>query len=212
MATRRLVIAGLAGFGATAGLFRGDSLAFGQGRAVANYRGKPSEIQRWMDKWMDDKKALGGTLHVGRFKDPMYFLLSPISWNPNLNEPQNLQAVSVPTGFITDFASIPRVFWSALRSDGEYAYAAVVHDYLYWIQSRPRDEADEILKLAMQDLKVGWLTVKAIFNAVHWFGGQAWDENKKLKESGESRILKSFPDDPAILWEEWKQRPDVFVK
>jgi Protein of unknown function (DUF1353) len=142
----------------------------------------------------------------------MYFLLSPISWNPNLSEPQNLQAVSVPTGFITDFASIPRVFWSALKPDGEYAYAAVVHDYLYWIQSRPRDEADEILKLAMQDLKVGGLTVKAIFNAVHWFGGQAWDENKKLKESGENRILKSFPDDPAILWEEWKQRPDVFVK
>ena len=38
------------------------------------------------------------------------------------------------------------------------------------------------------------------------------DENKKLKELGENRILKSFPDDPAILWEEWKQRPDVFVK
>jgi hypothetical protein len=59
MVTRRLVITGLAGFGAAASIFGGDATFFGQGRAAANYRGKPSEIQGWMDKWMDDKKALG---------------------------------------------------------------------------------------------------------------------------------------------------------
>ena len=49
----------------------------------------------------------------------------------------------MPTGFVTDFASIPPIFYSVLRPDGEYAYAAVIHDYLYWTQTRPREDADE---------------------------------------------------------------------
>ena len=182
------------------------------GAAENDFRAKKSDVERWMAGWMDDTKALHGALRVGRLRDPMYFLVSPISWEPNLAEPQNLQPVLVPTGFVTDFASIPRVFWSLLKPDGEYAYAAVVHDYLYWMQSHPRDEADEILKFAMQDLKVAGLTVNAIYEAVHLFGGQAWNDNKKLKQSGENKILKTFPDDPSIPWSEWKLRADVFVK
>jgi hypothetical protein len=209
MITRRQVIAGLTGLGAASGA----SVPFVDlARAQHEFAANRTEIDMWMSKWMDDQKALNGSLRVGRFRDPMYFLLSPINWSPNLSEPQTLQPVTVPTGFVTDFASIPQIFWSALKPDGEYAYAAVVHDYLYWKQDRPRDEADEILKLAMQDLKVGALTVNAIYEAVHLFGGQAWDVNKQLRQSGESRTLKVFPEDPAILWSEWKVRPDVFIK
>jgi len=206
--TRRQIIVSLpvlaGGFGAS-GLLK-------QGHANQPFAASTKEIDRWMSKWIDQQKRLNGALRIGRFRDPMYFLLSPISWSPNLSEPQTIQPVTVPTGFVTDFASIPRIFWSALRPDGEYAYAAAIHDYLYWKQERPRDEADEILKLAMQDLKVGPSTVKAIYEAVHLFGGPAWDEDTKLRKSGESRTLKAFPEDPAILWREWKTRPDVFVK
>lgn len=39
--------------------------------------------------------------------------------------------ICVPVGFITDFASIPRAFWSILPPTGRYGKAAVIHDFLY---------------------------------------------------------------------------------
>jgi hypothetical protein len=41
------------------------------------------------------------------------------------------ESVVVPKGFETDFASVPRVFWTIIPPDGKYTKAAVVHDYLY---------------------------------------------------------------------------------
>jgi hypothetical protein len=38
--------------------------------------------------------------------------------------------VTAPVGFVTDGASVPRVFWSALPAWGRYSRAAVIHDYL----------------------------------------------------------------------------------
>jgi hypothetical protein len=60
------------------------------------------------------------------------------------------------------------MFWSALRPDGEYAYAAVVHDYLYWTQSRSREEADQILKMAMEDSEVESLIGTAAYPVSPW--------------------------------------------
>jgi hypothetical protein len=37
--------------------------------------------------------------------------------------------VIVPKGFVTDFASIPRPFWSIVPTWGKYGPPAVVHDY-----------------------------------------------------------------------------------
>jgi hypothetical protein len=171
----------------------------------------PSQVEAWMDRWMTGEKKLGGALRVSRFRDPMYFLIAPISWTPNLSEAGKYQAVEAPIGFVTDFASIPPIFYSVLRPDGEYAYAAVIHDYLYWTQTRPRQEADEILKLAMQDLKVDTIKLTAIYEAVRHFGGKAWNDNASLKSQGEQRILAIFPDDPTINWDDWKKRPGVFA-
>lgn len=38
--------------------------------------------------------------------------------------------IRVPEGFITDGASVPRLFWLLLPPWGEYGQAAVLHDYL----------------------------------------------------------------------------------
>ena len=133
-----------------------------------------------------------------------------ITWRPNPG--QKLQEVRVPAGFVTDLTSIPRVFWQALRPEGRYAYAAVVHDYLYWEQKRPREEADQILKFAMEDSKVNPKLVETIYLAVRNFGQTAWSNNAKLKKSGERRFLKQFPEDFTISWSEWKKKPDVFAE
>lgn len=38
--------------------------------------------------------------------------------------------ITVPAGFVTDFASVPRIFWPILPlSDAVYDKAAVLHDY-----------------------------------------------------------------------------------
>jgi hypothetical protein len=127
-------------------------------------------LETWIEEWHKRPKAPGGTLHLSRFKDPMYFLTKPISWKPN--EGQGLAAVEVATGFVTDFASIPRVFWSALRPDGEYTYPAIIHDYLYWTQTRPRRQADQIFRFAMQDFSIPSVTSFTIYEAVRRFWGK----------------------------------------
>src|ERR1700724_4638794 len=165
----------------------------------------------WMDAWMNVPRAPGGRLELGRFADHFYFLGLPISWNPNPGQVVAFGSVSAPTGFVTDLASIPRVFWTALPPDGNYAYAAIIHDYLYWMQDRSREEADRILKFAMQDFDINAVTVAAIFDAVRLFGGSAWHGNARLKSLGEKRILRRWPDDPRIEWVDWKNRADVFA-
>lgn len=162
----------------------------------------------WMQKWVHAPHALSMPLEVGRFADPMYFLLKPIGWDPNPG--QALQPVAVPEHFVTDFASIPRAFWSALRPDGDYAYAAIIHDWLYWQQNTSKEDADLVLKYAMQDLKVDSAKINVIYTAVKLGGGDAWRTNASLKAAGEKRILKKLPTDPTIRWAGWKNRPDVF--
>ena len=167
------------------------------------------EISVWMNTWMSAAKGNSGTLRIGRFADPMYFLLKPITWKPNPDQ-QAYDPVTVPTGFVTDFASVPRVFWSLLPPDGLYTYPAIVHDYMYWTQTRPKKDADSILKFGMQDFGVSAATTSIIYEAVSRFGDTAWEQNKRLKEAGERRVLRTTPDDPLITWDAWKKNPGVF--
>jgi hypothetical protein len=149
-------------------------------------------------------------LLLSRFSDPVYFLTKPIGWKPK-DQNSKLEQIEVPAGFVTDFASIPRVFWSIIRPDGEAAYPVVIHDYLYWTQKVSRQTADEILKQAMVDFGVDAKTVSVIYNAVRASGNNAWDENAKKKAQGEKRILKVFPTDARTSWAEWKTQPGVFA-
>lgn len=60
-----------------------------------------------------------------------------------LSEDKN-DVIEVPVGFVTDLATVPRIFWSLLPPDGEYAKAAIIHDYLYHYPLRNRKESDLI--------------------------------------------------------------------
>jgi len=169
----------------------------------------PKAISQWMTDWMTDNRLPIGGLHLFRFADPIYVLTKPITWKPNPG--QDLAAVNVPKGFVTDFASIPRIFWSILRPDGQYTYPAIVHDYMYWMQDRPRAEADLIFKYGMDDFAIDRITVASIYDAVRVGGGSAWDNNAKLKSGGERRVLRLIPNDPLTTWEEWKNTLGVFA-
>lgn len=143
------------------------------------------------------------------FGDWDYFVVdgSQITWTPNSG--QKYEPVVVPGGFVTDLASIPRAFWQILRPEGRHAYAAVVHDYLYWTQTRSREEADMIFRFALEDSKVSSETIETLHAAVRTFGQSAWDRNAQLRKGGECRFLKRLPSDFTTSWDEWKKQPGV---
>lgn len=84
------------------------------------------------------------------------------------------EAIRVPRGFETDFASVPRLFWRVFPALGPWAKAAVVHDYLYatgGLAGRySRARCDAIFAEAMGVLKVaGWK--RAFMHAAVRVGG-----------------------------------------
>jgi hypothetical protein len=148
--------------------------------------------------------VIRGSRNLGAFADdqPMFYTLNSIT----------VGDVTVPPLFVTDLASIPRPFFSELRPDGPYAYAAIVHDWLYWQQKGVRKDADWLLKLGMEAFNVGAFTVNLIYDAVRSpFGQMAWDDNAKLKSKGEKRLMKVAPTDPRIKWSDWKKNSSHFV-
>ena len=177
--------------------------SLGWAQALAQEHADPAAVDAWMKTWMSESRQAAGALHLSRFADPTYFLLKPITWKPNPGQ-ESYAPVTVPVGFVTDFTSIPRVFWSVLRPDGLYTYPAIVHDYLYWEQVVPRETADLIFKFGMEDFRIATPTVAAVYNAVKTFGGLAWQSNAKLKAAGEKRLLTKFPEDPTLTWKQWK--------
>ena len=82
--------------------------------------------------------------------------------------------IVVPAGFVTDFASTPRAIWAVLPPVGPYQLAAVVHDFLYWDQACTRQQADDLLRVAMAESKVKPFERDVIWQAVRKFGETAW--------------------------------------
>jgi hypothetical protein len=85
----------------------------------------------------------------------------------------------VPAGFKTDFASVPRIFWSIIPPYGRYGKAAVLHDYFYRTDSIPKDKADLEFKNAMIILNVPKWKVFTLYNAVRLFGASSYNAYKK---------------------------------
>jgi len=86
--------------------------------------------------------------------------------------------IIVPTGFVTDFATIPKAVRAFIDNDsGVIRDAAIVHDYLYSIESADyhpdidKLEADLILDEGMQELGANWFKRAAVYYAVRLFGG-----------------------------------------
>src|SRR5262245_57983090 len=80
--------------------------------------------EQWFDAWCAPKPP-EGALHLYRFADEIYSLTKPIAWTPG-PKAREFKRVDVPAGFVTDFASVPRIFWSVLPRDGKYTYPAII--------------------------------------------------------------------------------------
>jgi hypothetical protein len=85
--------------------------------------------------------------------------------------------IHVPLGFVTDFASVPQIFWSILPPTGKYGKASVIHDYLYQSKIRSRMQADAIFHEAMLVLKVPKWKAGLMYWAVRCFGWLGYSKN-----------------------------------
>ncbi len=64
------------------------------------------------------------------------------------------EVVTIPKGFITDFASSPRITWIFFPPDGRYTQAAVLHDYLIKTKQYSRVKTNKVFLEAMEVLGV----------------------------------------------------------
>ena len=95
----------------------------------------------------------------------------------------NGHRLHVPSGFVTDFASVPPILWGVFPAIGKHCLASVIHDYMYDNQLfdaemgsyQARRFADrEFLRLANEVGPKHWLRHYLMYRMVRWFGGQYW--------------------------------------
>lgn len=87
--------------------------------------------------------------------------------------------VTVPIGFQTDFASVPRIgmIYAML---GDCAHEpAVIHDYLYFVGTTSRSLADKVLLEAMGVIGLPFWRRWPIYSGVRIGGWVAWNGHRK---------------------------------
>lgn len=84
------------------------------------------------------------------------------------------EVITVPKGKITDFASVPRIFWFAISPIDDHAKAAVVHDYCYETGYDTRKRCDDIFKEGLEVLNVKPWKVFCMYWAVRLFAWRVW--------------------------------------
>jgi hypothetical protein len=95
------------------------------------------------------------------------------------------QILVVPAGFVTDFGSIPPIFWPVAPPQGKYGKAYVIHDLLYRTPGlATRLQADDVLREAMRLLEPpgrswikrfdDWLMRRAIYRELRRWGGSSY--------------------------------------
>ena len=94
--------------------------------------------------------------------------------------------VTVPVGFVSDFASSPFFVWSLIPPWGRYSKAAVLHDYCYSINLHSRKWSDDLFLEAMLVLEVPRWKALLLYWAVRLGGWLPWWQHQR-------RLRESFP-------------------
>lgn len=91
------------------------------------------------------------------------------------------EIIKVPKGFVTDFASVPRIIWPIISPVDTHAKAAVVHDYCYSTALYSRKRSDQIFLEALTVLKVSYLKRMIMYRSVRMIGWYPWRNHRKQK-------------------------------
>lgn len=108
-------------------------------------------------------------------------LLSPLVYSSATG-----RIFTVPAGFVTDFASIPRGLWNLLPVHGRQDKAAVLHDFLYAHNGVTRAEADALFREAMEAEGVGKVARNLMYAGVRAGGWKPWNKYRAADQKKES--------------------------
>lgn len=142
---------------------------------------------------------------VAGFRDGVNFMLqSPLVYRVGIGTPH---LIFVPSGFVTDYASIPSLLLPLIRSTGSHSSAAILHDYLYWTQACTRLQSDNIMWIAMRESDVAKPKGSSVYFFVRDLGGAAWSSNRRDRAEGKLRTVPPpFDRVPASLdWENYRR-------
>ncbi|HEX8691201.1 MAG TPA: DUF1353 domain-containing protein [Longimicrobium sp.] len=135
-----------------------------------------------------------------RFTDLQYALTKPFKFRFRGTP----HVVTVPSGFVTDFASIPAPFKPIFSRD-PHDLPAVIHDYLYWRQSCKRDQADTLFRIGLRDMGISGLKADAMYRAVRIAGGSAWKANENDRAAGLPRVIPdAYLNVPVTTWKKYR--------
>lgn len=127
------------------------------------------------------KSEFRSELDIRALSDQRSVLLAPLIYYSE----RMGREITVPQGFVTDFASVPRLPVAYLLAGGCANEAAVIHDYLYRNQKLcSRADADAVFEEAMGVTGQPWWRRKMMYLGVRIFGGtpyanDAEDEDTK---------------------------------
>lgn len=96
--------------------------------------------------------------------------------------------ITVPVGFYTDFASVPRlgIVYAML---GDRAHEpAVIHDWLYYSAMTTKEVADLVLMEAMGVIGLPWYQKWPIYLGVKWGGFHAWNDHRRKGHPEEGKF------------------------
>ena len=84
------------------------------------------------------------------------------------------EIINIPIGFITNFASVPRIFWWLISPIDTHAKAAVIHDYCYGCHYDEKKRCDDIFAEGMTVLGVPKWKIFCMYWAVRLFAWIPW--------------------------------------
>lgn len=105
-------------------------------------------------------------------------LLEPLVYHVGSDD--SPEVITVPAGFVTDFASIPFGLRNLFPPLGTWARAAIIHDFLYSrrgvlpAKTYSRKEADAVFLEAMEVVGVPALQRSIMYRAVRLGGARGW--------------------------------------
>lgn len=100
----------------------------------------------------------------------LFRLLAPFGYQSDVAG----MTITAPTGFETDFCSVPRVPLAYELLGNRARKAGTIHDWLYSTHELPRELADEVLREMLLIDGVGHFEAMEFFLAVRRFGGSHW--------------------------------------
>lgn len=115
-----------------------------------------------------------------------WIVRSPLVWAIRADK---LDAITVPYGFATDLASVPRFLRDrkAFDVNGLSRRPAVLHDYLYATGMGGKAFADDMFRLALRSEGVGAMNAWAFYQAVHLFGEAAYRDHAARRQARTAR-------------------------